>query len=160
LTGPSTPSAPVVGAAEAPRSGIKPPVVEGTRLSKKFGESVAVDGIDFVVREGECCGFLGPNGAGKTTTVRMISCVSPVSGGEIRVFGMSAAEEPRRIKALLGVCPQEDNLDPDFSVLNNLLVYARYFGIPRRELGLRARELYCGSFSVDRTVSRLRAINS
>src|SRR5436309_4565123 len=119
-------------------AGTAPPVVEARGLTKMFGESSAVDHVDFVVREGECCGFLGPNGAGKTTTVRMISCVSPITGGEIRVFGMSVAEEPRRIKALLGVCPQEDNLDPDFSVLNNLLVYARYFGIPRAEAVRRA----------------------
>src|SRR3989442_15940672 len=120
------------------RSEPGPPVIEASGVVKSFGETLAVDGVAFVVREGECCGFLGPNGAGKTTTVRMISCVSPISSGEIRVFGLSVVKEPRAIKALVGVCPQEDNLDPDFSVLMNLLVYARYFGIRRREALRRA----------------------
>ena len=84
-------------------AGTGPPVVEAKGLAKTFGDSVAVDHVDFVVREGECCGFLGPNGAGKTTTVRMISCVSPVTSGEIRVFGMDVATEPRAIKALIRV---------------------------------------------------------
>ena len=118
-----------------------PPVIEASRLEKRFGEFVAVAGVDFIVREGECCGLLGPNGAGKTTIVRMISCVSPVSSGEIRVFGMNVGAQPRAIKALLGICPQEDNLDPDFSVLRNLLVYARYFGIRKSEARRRAGEL-------------------
>src|SRR5437867_5598603 len=110
------------------RSGVGPPVIEASGVVKTFGETRAVDEIDFPVRESECCGLLGPNGAGKTTTVRMVSCVSPVTSGEARVFGMSVSEKPRSIKAMLGVCPQEDNLDPDFSVVRNLLVYARYFG--------------------------------
>ena len=66
-----------------------PPVIEALQVVKKFGDVTAVDGVSFVVREGECCGFLGPNGAGKTTTVRMVSCVSPITSGEIRVFGLS-----------------------------------------------------------------------
>ena len=117
------------------------PSVEAVGLTKRFGDTTAVNAVNFVVREGECCGFLGPNGAGKTTTVRMVSCVSPVSDGEILVFGMSVNTRAREIKARLGICPQEDNLDPDFSVLKNLTTYARYFGIPRREAQERAGEL-------------------
>ena len=136
-----------------------PPVIEASRLEKKFGELVAVDGVNFVVREGECCGFLGPNGAGKTTTVRMISCVSPITTGEIRVFGLNVAEAPRAIKALLGVCPQEDNLDPDFSVLRNLVVYARYFDIPRREAQRRADELLEFFQLKDRSGVKIRTLS-
>ena len=88
----------------------------------------AVKSIGFEVAPGEMVGFLGPNGAGKTTTIRMVTCFSPITGGTIRVFGQDVAKEPRTVKALMGICPQEDNLDPDFSVRKNLLVFARYFG--------------------------------
>lgn len=90
---------------------------------------------------GECFGFLGPNGAGKTTTIRMIQCVSPKSSGSLKVKGMDVDEHPREIKEILGVAPQENNLDPDFTVLKNLLVYARYFDIPKEEAEKRALEL-------------------
>jgi lipooligosaccharide transport system ATP-binding protein len=102
---------------------------------------VAVNGISFDVFKGECCGFLGPNGAGKTTTVKMIQCVLPPFSGELTVSGMSVWEEPREIKRMIGVAPQEDNLDPDFSVMVNLLVYARYFDIPRGDAQRRSDEL-------------------
>lgn len=110
-------------------------------LTKRYGGFVAVDGIDFDVRPGECVGFLGPNGAGKTTTVRMVTCYSPISAGSIRVFGFDVADHPRQVKALLGICPQEDNLDPDFDVLTNLLVFARYFGLTGPEARRRADDL-------------------
>jgi lipooligosaccharide transport system ATP-binding protein len=116
-------------------------VVEARGLRKRYGDLTAVDGIDFAVRAGECFGFLGPNGAGKTTTVRMIHCFAPVTSGTLRVFGMDVGERPRDIKARIGVCQQEDNLDPDFSVLKNLTVFARYFGLPAGEGAARAREL-------------------
>ncbi len=106
-----------------------PPVV-AVDLTKRFGSLLAVDGIDFIVDEGSCVGFLGPNGAGKTTTVRMISCSTPITAGRASVLGLDASTSPRRIKAQIGVCPQEDNLDPDLTVEKNLLVYARYFDIP------------------------------
>ena len=93
-----------------------PAPVVARGLTKRFGPFTAVDAVDFDVRPGECVGFLGPNGAGKTTTVRMVSCQSPISGGSVEVFGLDAAAEPRKVKALLGVCPQEDNLDTDFRV--------------------------------------------
>lgn len=108
---------------------------------KRFGDLVAVDRIAFRVREGEVFGFLGPNGAGKTTTMKMIQCISPKSGGTLEVFGMDVDTHHRRIKSRLGVVPQENNLDPDFSAYRNLLVYARYFGIPKQEAEKRAKEL-------------------
>ncbi|WP_048180426.1 ABC transporter ATP-binding protein [Methanoculleus sediminis] len=108
---------------------------------KRFGDLIAVDRIAFRVREGEVFGFLGPNGAGKTTTMKMIQCISPKSGGTLEVFGMDVDTRQREIKSRLGVVPQENNLDPDFSAYRNLLVYARYFGIPRREAERRADEL-------------------
>jgi lipooligosaccharide transport system ATP-binding protein len=106
-------------------------IIRARNLVKRFDGFTAVDGIDFSVRRGECFGFLGPNGAGKTTTVRMISCVSPVTEGELVVDGMDVRREPRRIKSSLGVVPQEDNLDPDLSVRQNLAVHARYFDMSR-----------------------------
>ena len=100
-----------------------------------------VRGIDFEVKERECFGFLGPNGAGKTTTMKMISCISPPTGGRLDVLGMSVAERPRDIKRRTGVLPQEYNLDEEVSVLDNLIIYARYFDIPARQSAPRAEEL-------------------
>lgn len=114
-------------------------VVRG--LQKRFGELQAVAGIDFVVHAGECLGVLGPNGAGKSTTVKMITCFSPLTSGSIEVHGLDVTRHPREVKARLGICAQDDSLDPDFSVLRNLLVYARYFGIPRKQARHRADEL-------------------
>jgi lipooligosaccharide transport system ATP-binding protein len=116
-------------------------VIEARDLRKRYGDFTAVDGIDFAIRAGECFGVLGPNGAGKTTTVKMIHCASPLTSGTLRVFGLDVGRQPRRIKARIGVCSQEDNLDPDFSVLKNLTVFARYFGIPAGGAFGRAREL-------------------
>jgi lipooligosaccharide transport system ATP-binding protein len=117
------------------------PPIEARGLLKRYGELTAVDGIDFTVGAGECVGFLGPNGAGKTTTVRMVTAFSPLSGGSVRVLGMDVTLQPRPIKARIGVCPQQDNLDPDFSVRRNLLVYARYFGMEPALARRRADEL-------------------
>ncbi len=116
-------------------------VIEARALSKRYGDLAAVDAIDFSIRSGECFGFLGPNGAGKTTTVKMIHCFAPVTSGDLRVFGMNVREKPREIKARIGVCQQEDNLDPDFSVMNNLMVFGRYFGMPAARTAPRTREL-------------------
>jgi lipooligosaccharide transport system ATP-binding protein len=116
-------------------------VIRAEGLTKRFGEFAAVDGIDFEVREGEVFGFLGPNGAGKTTTMKMIQCISPKTGGTLEVLGMDVDTHPREIKRYLGVVPQETNLDPDFTVFRNLTVYARYFGIPKKEADMRATEL-------------------
>ncbi len=108
---------------------------------KHYGDFTAVDGIDFDVAVGECVALLGPNGAGKTTTIRMLTGFSPITDGSIRVFGRDVAKETRVVKSLMGICPQEDNLDPDFSVRKNLLVFARYFGMEKNLAARRADEL-------------------
>jgi lipooligosaccharide transport system ATP-binding protein len=117
------------------------PAVAGRDLRKSYDGRIAVDGIEFTVPAGTCFGFLGPNGAGKTTTMKMIYGLATVGGGELRVLGMDAATQRREVKAHLGVVPQETNLDGEFTVLDNLLVQASYFGIPRREAEPQAREL-------------------
>ena len=106
------------------------PLVEARRLTKRFGERVAVDGIDFIVEPGEAFGFLGPNGAGKSSTMRMIGCVSHPTDGELRVFGEDVRQHGPEIRARLGVVPQEDNLDTELTVWDNLVIYGRYFGLP------------------------------
>ncbi|MDZ4278390.1 MAG: ABC transporter ATP-binding protein, partial [Dehalococcoidia bacterium] len=116
-------------------------IIRARSLTKRFGDLVAVDGIDFAVREGECFGLLGPNGAGKTSTIRMITCVSPVTAGELLVDGMDVRNDGRRIKGILGVVPQEENLDPDLTVWQNLAVFARYFDIPIPVARERAQEV-------------------
>lgn len=110
-------------------------------LRKSFGDFTAVDGIDVDVRRGEAFGFLGPNGAGKSSTMRMVGCVSPVSGGELRILGMDPATDGAAIRARLGVCPQQDILDEDLSVEENLWIYGRFFGLSRAEVRQRADEL-------------------
>jgi lipooligosaccharide transport system ATP-binding protein len=120
---------------------VSEPAVIARDLRKSYDGRVAVDGIDFAVDPGTCFGFLGPNGAGKTTTMKMIYGLAKVGGGELRVLGIDVVAEPRRVKAHLGVVPQETNLDGEFSVLENLLVQASYFGIPRRDVEPRAQQL-------------------
>jgi len=115
-------------------------LIEAQGLTKKFEDVTAVDHIDFKVYKGECVGFLGPNGAGKTTIVRMIYCFLPPTSGELKVAGFSVNKQCREIKGIVGVAPQEDNLDPDFSVRKNLTVYCRYFDIPKDEAATRANE--------------------
>ena len=116
-------------------------LVKASGLTKKYGDLVAVAGIDFEIREGECFGFLGPNGAGKTTTVRMIHCVSPVTSGILTVGGMPSGINNRGLKMITGVIPQEINLDNDLTVAENLVVFARFFDIGRREARARIAEL-------------------
>ncbi|MGD8940207.1 MAG: ATP-binding cassette domain-containing protein, partial [Gammaproteobacteria bacterium] len=107
-------------------------IVVAAGLKKQYGQYTAVNGIDFNVSQGKCFGFLGPNGAGKTTTLRMILGVTPKSAGDLSVFGLSVPEYSREIRTRIGVVPQADNLDPDFTVAENLQVYASYFGLGRR----------------------------
>ena len=106
-------------------------MIVAENLVKKFDGFTAVDSVSFTIEEGEMFGFLGPNGAGKTTAMRMIQCVSPKTGGKLEVLGMDVNTHQRDIKQVLGVVPQENNLDPDFNVYENMLVYSRYFDIPR-----------------------------
>ncbi|HET7743617.1 MAG TPA: ABC transporter ATP-binding protein [Gaiellaceae bacterium] len=117
------------------------PLVHARGLVKRFGEFAAVDGVDFDLRRGEAFGFLGPNGAGKTSTMRMIGCVSPVTDGTLRVLGLDPARDGVRIRSRLGVVPQDDTLDMDLTVRENIVIYGRYFGLPRKQLGRRADEL-------------------
>jgi lipooligosaccharide transport system ATP-binding protein len=117
------------------------PLIEAHALTKRFGPFVAVDGIDFEIQPGEAFGFLGPNGAGKSSTMRMIGCVSPLSGGTLRVLGMDPAHDGPAIRGRLGVVPQEDNLDTELTVWDNLMIYGRYFDLPRAEIRRRATEL-------------------
>ncbi len=135
------------------------PLVEGRGLSKRFGEFVAVDGIDFAVAPGEAFGFLGPNGAGKTSTMRMVGCVSPRSGGELSVLGMDPAVDGPSIRARLGVVPQEDTLDLELTVRDNVLIYGRYFGLPRAETRRRADELLDFVQLTDRRKDRVDALS-
>jgi lipooligosaccharide transport system ATP-binding protein len=117
------------------------PLVHARGLIKHFGDLVAVDGIDFDVQKGEAFGFLGPNGAGKTSTMRMIGCVSPPSGGALSILGLDPVTQGAEIRARLGVVPQQDTLDFELTVRENIIIYGRYFGLPRQELRERAEEL-------------------
>ena len=110
-------------------------------LKKSYGEFRAVKGVDFEVYRGECFGFLGPNGAGKTTTMRMIYGGSIPTAGELTVAGLDVKREERRVKRRIGVVPQENNLDDDLKVKENLLVYGRYFDLPKKTVLPRAEEL-------------------
>jgi lipooligosaccharide transport system ATP-binding protein len=107
-------------------------IITAKNLFKKYGDLTAVDGISFEIQEGECFGFLGPNGAGKTSTIKMIHCVSPVTGGTLTVDGLPAHIDNRILKKKTGVIPQEITLDIDLTVRENLMVFSRFFDIPKR----------------------------
>jgi lipooligosaccharide transport system ATP-binding protein len=130
-------------------------LIEGRQLVKRFGSAVAVDGIDFQVHRGEAFGFLGANGAGKSSTMRMIGCVSPPSGGSLRVLGMDVATDGARIRARLGVVPQEDTLDSELTVWDNLMIYGRYFGLSKPVIRERAEELLAFAQLQDRRDHRV-----
>ncbi len=116
-------------------------MISARNLRKEFGEFVAVDGIDFDVAPGESFGFLGPNGAGKTSTMRMIGCVSPSTSGELEIFGLDPAVDGAQIRSRMGVVPQADQLDSELTVVENLVIYGRYFDISRADCKRRAAEL-------------------
>ncbi len=116
-------------------------VVSAKGLKKDYNSFRAVDGIDFEILKGECFGFLGPNGAGKTSVMRMIHCFMPPTSGRIDVFGLDVYKNSSFIKSKTGVMPQDDNLDIDLTVFENLMVYARYFDIPKKISAPRALEL-------------------
>ncbi len=107
-------------------------IISAKDLTKNYGTLRAVDHIDFQIERGECFGFLGPNGAGKTTVMGVIYCFMPPTSGEVKVFGIDVTADPSRIKSRIGVMPQDESLDPDLSVFENLIVYARYFDIPKK----------------------------
>ncbi len=116
-------------------------VVTAKNLQKNFGDKHVVRGLNFTVKAGQCFGFLGPNGAGKTTILRMLAGVSPMSGGELSVFDYQMPAEGRQARQRLGIVPQMDNLDPDFTVRQNLSMYGLYFGVQRSVLEPRIDEL-------------------
>jgi lipooligosaccharide transport system ATP-binding protein len=135
------------------------PAIVGRDLRKSYGERVAVAGVDFIVQTGTCFGFLGPNGAGKTTTMKMIYGLATVDGGELRVLDLDVAKQRREVKALLGVVPQETNLDGEFTVLENLLVQASYFGIDREAATERATRLLDFTQLSDRAGERIESLS-
>ena len=118
-----------------------PSLIEARDLTKRFGEFTAVDGISFTVDQGESFGFLGPNGAGKTSTMRMIGAVSPITSGSLSVLSLDPEHQGPQLRARLGVVPQEDNLDEELTVYDNLMMYGRYFDLPRAVIKDRIEEL-------------------
>ncbi len=120
---------------------MREPLVTARGLTKRFGEFTAVDNVDFEINQGEAFGFLGPNGAGKTSTMRMIGAVSPITEGELTVLGLDPSIEGARIRSRLGVVPQENLLDFELTVYENILIYGRYFDIPRKVIAERAVDL-------------------
>jgi lipooligosaccharide transport system ATP-binding protein len=120
---------------------VSAPVISARDLTKRYGDLVAVDGIDLEVAPGESFGLLGPNGAGKSTTMRMVGAVTTRTSGTLSVLGLDPDSHGPEIRSQLGVVPQEDNLDTELRVRDNLIVYGRYFGIPRATCAQRADEL-------------------
>jgi lipooligosaccharide transport system ATP-binding protein len=116
-------------------------VIAAKNLRKVFDDLTAVEDISFTVEEGECFGLLGPNGAGKTTCIRMLYGFSPLTGGSLELFGMPFPERLADIKRRIGVCQQDINLDSDLTVHENLMVFSRYFDLPRETARSRARDL-------------------
>ena len=117
------------------------PLIQANGLTKRFGEFIAVDSIDFSVEQGESFGFLGPNGAGKTSTMRMIGAVSPITEGTLSVLGLDPEQQGPQLRSRLGVVPQEDNLDQELTVYDNLMMYGRYFDLSRTVIRERIDEL-------------------
>jgi len=120
---------------------LKQIIVQASFLSKNYGSREAVRSISFEVHEGTCFGFLGPNGAGKSSTLKMIYGALPPTSGHVDIAGMNIMKSPRQVKNILGVVPQEENLDSELDILENLLVFARYFKIPKRVAQKKALEL-------------------
>jgi len=135
------------------------PVVDIRGLTKRFGEREVLRGLDLQIPRGVCFGVLGPNGAGKTTALRALLGLTPLSGGSIQVFGQPMPEAGRAVRARCGVVPQADNLDPDFSVIENLRVYARYFGMPPGETESRIRDLLAFVELGDRTEAPIATLS-
>jgi lipooligosaccharide transport system ATP-binding protein len=117
------------------------PVISARGLTKRFDGQRAVNGISFDIYPGRCFGFVGPNGAGKTTTLRMAMGLTPPSGGTLSVFGLPVTGNAPAIRARVGIVPQADNLDPDFTVEENLQIYASYFGLARGQVASRIEGL-------------------
>jgi lipooligosaccharide transport system ATP-binding protein len=135
------------------------PVIVARDLVKRYGDFAAVDGLSFEVAPGESFGLLGPNGAGKSTTMRMIGAVSTRTEGELSILGLDPDRHGPDIRSQLGVVPQADNLDMELRVRENLLVYGRYFGLPRRLVAERADELLEFAQLADRGQAKVDALS-
>ena len=135
------------------------PVVHASGLTKRNGAQTVVDGIDLEVRPGECFGLLGPNGAGKTTTLRMLMGMTPIDEGTLEVIGYPIPEQARNMRHLMGVVPQQDSLDPDFTVEENLRTFASYFSIHRGELGSRIERLLDFASLQHKAASRIEELS-
>ena len=135
------------------------PVIFAQNLVKKYKDFAAVDGISFEVAPGESFGLLGPNGAGKSTTMRMVGAVSTRTGGSLSVLGLDPNDYGPEIRSRLGVVPQENNLDTELRVRENLLVYGRYFGLPRAQVARRADELLAFAQLEDKAKSKVDALS-
>jgi lipooligosaccharide transport system ATP-binding protein len=134
-------------------------VIVARDLVKRYGDFAAVDGLSFEVAPGESFGLLGPNGAGKSTTMRMIGAVSTRTEGELSILGLDPDRHGPDIRSQLGVVPQADNLDTELRVRENLLVYGRYFGLPRRVVAERADELLDFAQLADRGQAKVDALS-
>ena len=134
-------------------------IIKTKNLTKKFKDLLAVDTVNLEVKEGECFGLLGPNGAGKTSLIRMITAVSPPTKGDIWVQGNNLRTHSRQVKAILGVVPQLDNLDEDLTVFQNLMTFARYFGIPKNEARRRSMEILSLFELQNKCNSRIRQLS-
>jgi lipooligosaccharide transport system ATP-binding protein len=135
------------------------PLVSAKDLTKKFGDFIAVDSVSFEIHPGEAFGFLGPNGAGKTSTMKMISSVSPVTSGELKVFGLDPGTDGKQLRSRLGVVPQEDNLDMELTVAENLYIYGRYHDLPRAVIKQRTEELLAFAELTERANAEVNSLS-
>ncbi|WP_373087972.1 ATP-binding cassette domain-containing protein [Sneathiella sp.] len=136
-----------------------PAVITASGLTKRYGSLEVVKGIDFTVTSGQCFGLLGPNGAGKSTTMRMIMGLSDASGGTLNVFGEPVKTMSRATKARIGLVPQETNLDPDITVLENLEAFGRYFALPKAVIAERVPKLLDFMQLTDKQKSPVNALS-
>ena len=155
----STDAAPEDGRTMPSALAIPDAAIIATGLTKRYGDFAAVDGIDFVVSRGESFGLLGPNGAGKSTTMRMIAAVASRTSGELSVAGLDPEKQGPEVRARLGVIPQQDNLDEELTVRENIIMYGRYFGLPRRWLAAKSDELLAFAQLTRRAKSRVEDLS-
>jgi lipooligosaccharide transport system ATP-binding protein len=143
----------------APPASAAAPLILAEGLTKTFDAFTAVDAVDFRVERGEAFGFLGPNGAGKSSTMRMIGCVAPITAGTLRILGLDPAVDGPRIRARLGVVPQQDTLDLEMTVRENLYIYGRYFGLSKAALAPKVAELLDFAQLTDRSGSKVEPLS-
>jgi lipooligosaccharide transport system ATP-binding protein len=134
-------------------------IVSAHGLTKSYDHHLAVAGIDFDVHRGECLGVLGPNGAGKTTTLRMLLGLTEPTAGELTVLGYSIPQQARIMRKKVGVVPQHDNLDPDFTVIENLYTYANYFGLHNKQITKLVKELLTFAALDNRADAKVNALS-